>query len=143
MTETATLANVRQAVPFFGVHDIAKSVRFYVDGLGFELAMKWEPEGRLRWCLLKHGGASLMLQEFWTAGEYANVPTDKLGVGVITIFFCHDALAIYHHAKARGLSPARPFVGNNMWVVSFVDPDGYRLDFESDTDVAEGTEYEE
>ena len=31
------------------------------------------------------------------------------------------------------------FVGNGMWVTSLSDPDGYRIDFESDTDVAEGT----
>jgi hypothetical protein len=54
---------------------------------------------------------------------------------------CADALAIYHDAKARGLSPAQPYVGNHLWVTSFVDPDGYRLDFESPTDVAEGTTY--
>jgi hypothetical protein len=28
-----------------------------------------------------------------------------------------------------------------MWVTSLSDPDGYRLDFESDTDVPEETEY--
>ena len=52
---------------------------------------------------------------------------------------CADAIAIYQQAIARGLTPARPYVGNNLWVTSFVDPDGYRLDFESPTDVAEGT----
>jgi len=36
-----------------------------------------------------------------------------------------------------------PFVGNNMWVVSLVDVDGYRLDFESPTDVPEETKYSE
>jgi hypothetical protein len=30
-----------------------------------------------------------------------------------------------------------------MWVVSFSDPDGYRIDFESYTDVPEETEYPE
>ena len=28
-----------------------------------------------------------------------------------------------------------------MWVFSVTDPDGYRLEFESPTDVPEGTEY--
>lgn len=32
-------------------------------------------------------------------------------------------------------------VGNNLWVTSFVGPDGYDLDLESPTDVPEGTEY--
>ena len=29
----------------------------------------------------------------------------------------------------------------NLWVTSLIDPDGYRLEFESPTDVPEGTEY--
>ena len=54
---------------------------------------------------------------------------------------CADAIAVYHEARARGLDATRPFVGNNLWVTSFTDPDGYRLDFESPTDVPEGTVY--
>ena len=33
------------------------------------------------------------------------------------------------------------FVGNNMWVAILTDPDGYKLDFESPTDVPEETVY--
>ena len=51
METTATTAvNVRQAVPFFGITDIERSLRFYVDGLGFTMKMQWAPEGRIRWC---------------------------------------------------------------------------------------------
>ncbi len=32
--------NVRQAVPFFNVKDIAASLRFYVDGLGFTITRR-------------------------------------------------------------------------------------------------------
>jgi catechol 2,3-dioxygenase-like lactoylglutathione lyase family enzyme len=35
-------------VPFFWVHDMERSVRFYVDGLGFEMTKEWN-EGKLRW----------------------------------------------------------------------------------------------
>jgi lactoylglutathione lyase len=54
---------------------------------------------------------------------------------------CADAIAVYHAAKAQGLDASRPFVGNNLWVASLVDPDGYRLAFESPTDVPEDTVY--
>jgi hypothetical protein len=54
---------------------------------------------------------------------------------------CADALSIYHDLTSRGLSATRPFVGNGLWVTSVMDPDGYRLDFESPTDVPEGTVY--
>jgi lactoylglutathione lyase len=135
--------NVTQAVPFFGVSDIEASLRFYRDGLGFAMTKHWKPEGKLRWCWLQQGGAALMLQEFWKEGHHANVPTEKLGVGVSVCFICADALALYRQFKAAGIQASRPFVGNGMWVTSVTDPDGYKLDFESYTDVPEETEYSE
>lgn len=135
--------NVQQSVPFFAVSDIEASLRFYVDGLGFEMTQKWIDEGKLRWCWLQHGGAALMLQEFRTEGHDSWVPECKVGEGVSINFICQDALAIYHEVTARGIETDRPFVGNHMWVVGLADPDGYRLFFESDTDVPEETVYSE
>jgi catechol 2,3-dioxygenase-like lactoylglutathione lyase family enzyme len=138
-TETTTGSNVKQAVPFFGVSDIGESLRFYVEGLGFEMTKKWEPEGKLRWCWLELGDAALMLQEFWRDGHHDPRPQGKLGQGVSICFVCEDALAIYRDFKSRGIEAKRPFVGNAMWVTSVSDPDGYELYFESPTDVPEET----
>jgi catechol 2,3-dioxygenase-like lactoylglutathione lyase family enzyme len=82
--EKKTATNVKQAVPFFHVSNMEESLRYYVEGLGFEMTRKWIDEGKLRWCWLEIGDAALMLQE---------------------------------------------------------DPDGYRIDFESPTNVPEDTEY--
>jgi lactoylglutathione lyase len=140
--EKKTRANVKQAVPFFGVSSMEASLRFYVDGLGFQMTNQWIDEGKLRWCWLEIGGAALMLQEFRKEGHDSWKPSGKLGEGVNICFMCEDALAIYHEAKLRGIAARRnPFVGNRLWVVSFSDPDGYRVDFESPTDVPEETEY--
>jgi lactoylglutathione lyase len=134
--------NVKQAVPFFGVSSMEVSLRFYVDGLGFRMTNQWMDEGKLRWCWLEIGEAALMLQEFRKEGHDSRKPGGKLGEGVNICFMCEDALAIYHEAKSRGIAVRRnPFVGNRLWVVSFSDPDGYRVDFESPTDVPEETEY--
>ena len=138
-----TEPNVKQAVPFFAVSDMGASLRYYVDGLGFTMTLKWIDEGKLRWCWLERGGAALMLQEFRTEGHDAWVPEGKVGEGVTIDFICQDALAIYHEITARGVQASRPFVGNGMWVTSLSDPDGYRLEFESPTDAPEGTEYSE
>ena len=135
--------NVRQAVPFFRVHDLAASLRFYVAGLGFVMTNQWVHEGELRWCWLELGNAALMLQEFWTDGRHAGAPEGKLGQGVSICFTCLDALAIFRELTARGIETSRPFVGNKMWVTSLTDPDGYHLEFESPTDVPEETEYTE
>jgi lactoylglutathione lyase len=139
--ETKTATNVRQAVPFFAVSNMEKSLRYYVDGLGFTMTNKWIDEGKLRWCWLQIGGAALMLQEFRTEGHDSWVPDGKVGVGVSICFTGEDALAIYHEVTSRGIEASKPFVGNGMWVTSLSDPDGYRLDFESPTDVPEDTQY--
>lgn len=143
----ATAVNVRQAVPFFWVTNMEASLRFYIDGLGFTMKNKWipapedrNPEGKIRWCWLELGSAALMLQEFLPERR----PQDKLGTGTSVCFMCEDALALYREFKARGIEVRqRPFVGNRLWVVPVTDPNGYRLDFESPTDVPEETELEE
>jgi catechol 2,3-dioxygenase-like lactoylglutathione lyase family enzyme len=141
--ESGCEANLRQAVPFLGVSDIEASVRFYVGGLGFEMTRQWIDEGKLRWCWLQRGGAALMLQEFRKEEPPAKVPAGKPGEGVSICFICEDALAFYREVKARGIQASTPFVGNGMWVTSFSDPDGYRLDFESYTDAPEDTIHSE
>jgi len=133
--------NVRMAVPFFNVKDIEASLRFYVDGLGFTITRQWEPDSRIRWCWLELGQVAVMLQEYWKDGRPGGWAAGPLGQGVSICFMCSNAIAVYHDSSARGLNPARPFVGNNLWVTSFTDPDGYRLDFESPTDVPEDTIY--
>lgn len=135
--------NVQQAVPFFGVTNLEASLRFYVDGLGFQMTRHWIDEGKLRWCWLELGGAALMLQEFRTEGHDSWAPDGKVGLGVTICFICADALALYHAFTAHGIHASVPFVGNGMWVTSLSDPDGYRLDFESITDVPEETIYSE
>ena len=141
--EVKTDAQVKEAVPFLAVANIEESVRYYVDGLGFEMTRKWIDKGKLRWCRLQHGGAGLMLQEFPKEGHDSWVPQSKVGKGVSIYFICEDALAIYREVKSRGIRTSRPFVGNGMWVTSLSDPDGYQIHFESNTDVPEDTEYSE
>jgi lactoylglutathione lyase len=134
--------NVKQAVPFFWVTSIDESLRYYVEGLGFTKTIEWVDEGKLRWCWLQHGGAALMLQEFWREGRHAGRPEGKLGQGVSVCFICENALAFYRDVTARGIQAGRPFVGNGMWVTSLTDPDGYDLCFESLTDAPEEMEYD-
>ena len=140
----AEMPNVRQAVPFFMVTDIEASLRFYVNGLGFVIKHKWSPDkagGRIQWCWLQLGEAGLMLQEYWRDGRPAGAPDGPLGQGVSICFMCADATAIYRELVSRGIAAQRPFVGNGLWVTSVSDPDGYRLDFESPTDLPEDTIY--
>jgi lactoylglutathione lyase len=141
------MANVRQAVPFFGVTNMEASLRFYVDGLGFVMKRWWipdraedKPDGRIRWCWLQRGDAAIMLQEFLPERR----PTEPLGTGTSLCFQCEDALALYQEFKLRGIAPRRrPFVGNQLWVVALSDPDGYRMEFSSPTNALEDSELNE
>ena len=139
--QASDILNARQAVPFFNVKDIEASLRFYVEGLAFKITRQWNPAGRIRWCWLERDGVAIMLQEYWKDGQPGGWPAGVLGQGVSICFVCADAIAVYHDSQARGLNPSRPFVGNNLWVTTLTDPDGYRLDFESPTDVPEETVY--
>jgi hypothetical protein len=98
----ATNANVKQAVPFFGVTNMEASIRFYVKGLGFEMKRSWvpdqmdhdyKPDGRIRWCWLQRGDAALMLQEFLPERR----PKETLGTG-ISVCFMWRSIASSNHA---------------------------------------------
>ncbi|HEY6306519.1 MAG TPA: VOC family protein [Candidatus Angelobacter sp.] len=146
-TAPITSANVKQAVPFFGVTNMEASLRFYVDGLGFKMKHWWipdrvedNPDGRIRWCWLQRGDAAIMLQEFLPERR----PKETLGTGASVCFMCEDALALYREFKSKGIQTRkRPFVGNHLWVVPLTDPDGYRIEFESPTDAPEESEFAE
>ena len=145
-THSMTTVGVQQLVPLLMVKDMKRSLSFYVEGLGFEIKNTWTPEGRIRWCWLELGGAAFMLQERVTYDPHGNKATqldENVGAGVGFNYQCRDAIAFYKIVKARGLSVRNPFVGNNMWVASLSDPDGYSLHFQSPTDAPEESEYQE
>jgi lactoylglutathione lyase len=143
VTEQTPPSNVRQAVPLLAVSNMEASHRFYLDGLGFRMSKNWIVEGRVRWCWLDIGDASLMLQEFQKEGHDSWSPDGKVGEGVSLTFICEDALALYREFRSRGVDASTPFVGNGMWVTGVKDPDGYRLEFESETETPEDTVFSE
>ena len=134
-----TKPNVTKAVPFFAVANMENSLHFYIEGIGFTMTEKWIDGGKIRWCWLQLGEAAVMLQEFKREGHDSWKPEGKLGEGVSICFICNDAISIYRDLMSRGINATRPFVGNAMWVTGCSDPDGYRLEFESFTDIPEET----
>ena len=128
-------ANVKQAVPFFRAN-IERSLRYYVYGLGFEMTRKWIVEGKLRFCWLQHGEAALMLQEFPKEGHDSWSPKGKVG-GSVDLFSMRRCAGDLPHRHGKGNQASKPFVGNGMWVTSLSDPDGYKIEFESLTDMME------
>lgn len=137
----ATALNVKQAVPFFMVLNLARSLAFYRDRLGFVLKNQWVVKGEMLWCWIELGAAALMLQEMRHPDPHSDAWQEQAqtGIGVTICFQCEDALALYRSFRVQGVEMKTPFVGNSMWVVGLTDPDGYRLSFESPTDAPEET----
>lgn len=54
---------LRQLWPLLAVDEIERSVNFYRDMLGFNVAGQAESDGKLFWCRLERGGTSIMLQQ--------------------------------------------------------------------------------
>lgn len=141
MSTNATPArNISAVVPLLLVTSMERSLAFYIDGLGFTVQNRWVPDGRLRWCWMSLGGAALMLQEADASTREKMLTTGTLGNGAALYFQCTDAIAIYREAAARGIHPLRePQVGNFAWEVFFADPDGYKINFSSQTELPEET----
>ena len=130
--------SINQIVPLLNIEDMTTSANFYVDGLGFEITREWRPDGDLQWCHLQRDGIGIMIQ------RHPKQRHDAVkGDGVALCVFCDDALALYREFTSRGISVDEPFVGNGLWVAGVSDPDGYRLEFESPTDVPEETKLSE
>ncbi|QDT41512.1 Glyoxalase-like domain protein [Gimesia alba] len=129
-----TTPAIQELVPLLYVEDVSRSVDFYCDQLGFEMKLKWEPEGTLAWCRLERGNAALMLQltcpdEDGTAAERCK--------GVSFFFLCDDAQAIFEELTLQGLDlepPKVAFYGMNQLFVK--DPDGYQLCFQNQVEMA-------
>lgn len=130
MPETDQEAKVRELVPLLFVEDLARSLAFYRDQLGFKLVNVWEPDGKIAWCRLARGGSALMLQQ---ACE-EDGPAEGRGRGIGFFFLCDDVHKMHAELTASGLSlemPRAAFYG--MTQVFATDPDGYELCFQSST----------
>lgn len=122
------------------VVNLEEYIRFYVDGLGFRETDRWQTDGQPTRCRLQYNETRLILSVLSQEKRQALQTEDRRGQGVSIYHMCEDALAIYDAINTRGIATAaEPFVGNRLWVVELTDPYGYRVTFESDTDVPEGT----
>lgn len=91
-------------MPFLRVSETERSVRYYVEHLGFATKHQGIVDEKLRWCWLTLGGAALTLQEEFPRKEHdPSIPGRKVGAGVALCFQWEDALAIYHQTVSRAI----------------------------------------
>lgn len=130
------------------VADLDRSVAFYRDTLGFEIAFAWNPQAAyvrelvgypevdLHAAILRLPGSDVMLELL----EYRNVertPVDTRTANPGTAhiaFFVDDLDSLYADLAARGVpsvsAPVTPTIGPNEGgrAVYMIDPDGFRVE---------------
>ena len=108
------------------VNDVNLSLRFYTEGLGFEIADKHEQDGKLSFVSLKAGEASLgIIQD-----DFAKGRNRSKGVGVrFWLNTDQDINAVANRVKKAGFAlendPAPLPWGPVAFAVN--DPDGYKI----------------
>lgn len=106
--------------------DVQKSIRFYTEGLGFEIVHKMESEGEIQFVMLKAGTAMVGLGQ----DDFAKGKDRSKGIGLrVWLNTSQDVTALAGRATAAGLKldegpKALPW-GPMAFAVT--DPDGFKL----------------
>ena len=122
----AAALNASELNPAITASDIQKSIKFYTEGLGFEIVHKMENEGKLQYAAMRAGSASLGVGQ----DDFAKGNDRKKGVGLrIWITTSMDITALAAKAAASGIKidegPAALPWGPMAFAVT--DPDGFKI----------------
>ena len=122
-------------VPLIEVFDMATSLAFYRDMLGFEVIAQYGPGDTFDWCMLKHGEMFVMLNSAYESDERPAAPDPaRVAAHEDTKFYfdCADPDAAYTQLRAKGFDASAPTVTHyGMKQVYVLDPDGYSLCFQA------------
>ena len=116
---------LRSLSPALTADDLERSVRFYVDGLGFTVRERWEEEGKLLGVMLVAGSCQIGLsQDDWAKGR-----DRQKGVGFrIFAETAQDLDALAARMREHGVEPDGP--KTEPWgsrALTVTDPDGFKL----------------
>jgi uncharacterized glyoxalase superfamily protein PhnB len=137
--------DVRGMTPLLEVFDMATSLKFYCDVLGFEIIMTDSSTvaPNHNWVWLRLGGADVMLN---TAYEYEQRPSapDPLRIhshhDTCLYFGAPNVDAVYELLLARGIRVKEPQIAPyGMKQLYLDDPDGFNLCFQWKAEVASKT----
>ncbi|MDE2030034.1 MAG: VOC family protein [Alphaproteobacteria bacterium] len=145
MSKDADIPVVTPLTPELGCTDIAKSLAFYTQVLGFKIQYQREEDG---FAMLERQGSRIMLDEWRAASvtgtdrSYALAPLEyPLGRGMNLQIQTDDVDELYAAVQKSGATIYRPMeekwyrandieLGNKQFIV--LDPDGYMLRFYQD-----------
>ena len=120
--------HIDNLVPLFNVANVADSVHFYCDILGFEIVAQYPIEGEPVWANLAIGNHHLMLnQPDWVHSRGER----RAHMDAMIFFHVDDAGVLHRDLRARGFEVSEldhETYGNEF---RMRDPDGYELAFVS------------
>jgi catechol 2,3-dioxygenase-like lactoylglutathione lyase family enzyme len=129
--------DIQGLCPLLSVYDMPESVHFYCDLLGFEIVNHSPllPSGSFHWCLLRKGGAELMLNTHYESNDErppARGAEWRATHGDVTLYLgCPDVDGAYQELRALGVDVKEPQVAPyGMKQMGLTDPDGYGLCFQ-------------
>lgn len=120
--------------PLFQVFDMAPSVRFYTEVIGFEVISTSAPQGEhFDWVLLRRNGIELMLNTAYEQDQRPPSP-DPVRIAAhedISLYFgCPDVDGLYAFLLTKNIAAQKPFITGYGWkALHLKDPDGYLLCF--------------
>jgi uncharacterized glyoxalase superfamily protein PhnB len=122
---TAIALQAKNMVPSVTANDLTKSLRFYTEGLGFEITDRYEIEGRLQGAMLKAGEAVLGISQ----DDFKKGKDRVKGLGMsLYIETDQDIVALAEKVKAAGItltSGPEPLPWGPMGF-TVTDPDGFK-----------------
>jgi len=122
--------------PLLYVFDIARSVHFYCDLLGFEVTAQgsYHGPGLLHWAELQMNGKEVLLKSAYADGERPAQPDPcrmAAHADTVLMFCCPEVDAAYGHLVEAGMKVEPPTVARYGLKELFVrDPDGYEICFQ-------------
>ncbi len=122
---------MKSIIPNLRVADVAASIRFYEEVLGFTTVMTLPgEEGGMVHAALQRGAVSLMFGPL--DSPWGTISAGDLGKGVVfyvSLGDDEDLDALFAHARAAGATvvqePTDQFWGDRDWGIA--DPDGYQI----------------
>ncbi len=137
---SATPLGLRDLCPLLQVFDMAESLAFYRDSIGFEIvAAAPESAGpeaaNLNWVYLRQGGAALMLNTRYDPEDVRPPRRDPVQFAAhddtALYIACDDVDAAYEYLRSRGVAMAPPRVAAyGMKQLYLKDPDGFTVCFQ-------------
>jgi len=129
------LIHVNEVVTLLEIFDMPRSLAFYRDLLGFEVVASAGDD----WAMLKLGGASLMLNTRYESDDRPPGP-DPARVAAhddTELYFdCENVDETYSYLRSKGLDVDEPrIVHYGMKQLTVIDPDGFRLVFQHETEI--------